>query len=113
MLCLVMVRLQVSNMENSNPRKELEKIKNKVLEQLSQLPPVPSVPLVVMPATTKVGRLRQPVQAVAALVPATRDAHMRAVSGAVVAWQPQCTSGVLVLPGTCMFAHRGMCYAEC
>jgi hypothetical protein len=46
--------LQVSNMENSNPRSELEKIKNKVLEYLSQLPPVPSVPLTVMPATTKV-----------------------------------------------------------
>lgn len=42
-------------MENSNPRSELEKIKNKVLEYLQHLPPVPSVPMTVMPATTKVG----------------------------------------------------------
>jgi hypothetical protein len=50
----LLLLLQVSNMENSNPRSELEKIKNKVLEYLLQLPPVPSVPLTVMPAATKV-----------------------------------------------------------
>eukprot|EP00879_Flechtneria_rotunda_P002734 GHRR01002941.1.p1 GENE.GHRR01002941.1~~GHRR01002941.1.p1 ORF type:complete len:613 (+),score=257.58 GHRR01002941.1:137-1975(+) len=48
------LRIEVSNMENSNTRQELEKIKNKVLEQLSMLPPVPSVPLMVMPPGTKV-----------------------------------------------------------
>jgi hypothetical protein len=45
---------QVSNMENSNSRPELERIKNAVLQQLQQLPPVPSVPVAVMPPTAKV-----------------------------------------------------------
>jgi hypothetical protein len=40
-------------MENSNTLAELEATKNKVLEQLSRMPPAPSVPLIVMPATTK------------------------------------------------------------
>jgi histone deacetylase 1/2 len=48
------LRIEVSNMENSNTRKELEKIKNKVLQQLAELPPVPSVPLIVTPATAKI-----------------------------------------------------------
>jgi hypothetical protein len=52
---LLPLLLQVSNMENSNSRKDLEKIKNKVLDYLSQLPPAPSVPVAVMPAGTKVG----------------------------------------------------------
>ncbi|KAF8061951.1 HDAC1 [Scenedesmus sp. PABB004] len=48
------LRIEVSNMENSNTLAELEKIKNKVLEQLQALPPVPSVPLMVVPATAKI-----------------------------------------------------------
>ena len=41
-------------MENSNTRKDLDKIKAKVLQQLAELPPVPSVPMIVTPATAKV-----------------------------------------------------------
>jgi hypothetical protein len=57
--------LQVSNMENSNTRSDLERIKNKVLQQLQSLPPVPSVPVAVMPPGTKV---RQTAKSHGALV---------------------------------------------
>lgn len=54
--CIPPLCLQVSNMENSNTRSELEAIKNQVLQQLQSLPPVPSVPIAVMPAGTKVSQ---------------------------------------------------------
>jgi hypothetical protein len=43
-------------MENSNKREDLDRVKQQVLENLSQLPPVPSVPIVAAPAVTKVGQ---------------------------------------------------------
>lgn len=60
--------LQVSNMENSNTRSELERIKNKVLQQLQSLPPVPSVPVAVMPPGTKVRQTAKSRGVVVALV---------------------------------------------
>eukprot|EP00775_Hariotina_reticulata_P005430 gene5430-5663_t len=54
------LRIEVSNMENSNSRKDLEKIKNKVLDYLLQLPPAPSVPVAIMPPGTKVGTSGNP-----------------------------------------------------
>ena len=42
-------------MENSNKREDLDRVKQQVLENLSQLPAVPSVPIVAAPPLAKVG----------------------------------------------------------
>lgn len=60
--CCCALCVQVSNMENSNTRAELERIKAKVLQHLQTLPPVPSVAVAVMPPATKVGHSRQQQQ---------------------------------------------------
>lgn len=52
--CVLCALLQVSNMENSNTRADLERIKNQVLQHLQSLPPVPSVAVAVMPPATRV-----------------------------------------------------------
>jgi len=54
--CTRTLLLQVSNMENSNTRAELERIKSMVLQHLQELPPVPSVAVAVMPPATKVSQ---------------------------------------------------------
>lgn len=47
------LRIQVSNMKNSNTRDELDAIKTAVLQHLSQLPAVPSAQMVLRPALRK------------------------------------------------------------
>jgi len=48
------LRIEVSNMENSNKREDLDRVKQQVLENLTQLPAVPSVPIVAAPPLAKV-----------------------------------------------------------
>lgn len=47
------LHVEPSNMENQNSTKDLEKIRNILLEQLSRIPHVPSVPFQITPPTAK------------------------------------------------------------
>jgi len=51
------LRISVSNMKNMNTKEELEDIKRRVLEHLSQLPAVPSVQMAYRPPVKKEGEL--------------------------------------------------------
>eukprot|EP00889_Picochlorum_renovo_P005892 jgi/Picre1/32922/NNA_008251.t1 len=48
------LRIEVSNMRNSNTRAQLEELKVSILEQLKDLPPAPSAPMVQKPPKQEV-----------------------------------------------------------